>query len=148
MPSNVEQLSPSRVKFTVEIPFSDLKSHLDKAYQTIAQQVNIPGFRRGKVPASVIDQRYGRGAVLQEAINAALPTAYNAAVQEAKVYPLADTVTEVPTSVSSPASYAPLPFVSRYTCTVTPSAPAFLSIWYCSSKEESPQLYHCVPTIS
>ncbi|MBK9158060.1 MAG: trigger factor [Propionibacteriaceae bacterium] len=95
MPSNVEQLSPSRVKFTVEIPFSDLKSHLDKAYQTIAQQVNIPGFRRGKVPASVIDQRYGRGAVLQEAINAALPTAYNAAVQEAKVYPLADPEIEV-----------------------------------------------------
>ncbi|RMB57806.1 trigger factor [Tessaracoccus antarcticus] len=88
MPSTLEQLSPTRVKLTVEISFDDLKPHLDKAYKEIAQQVNIPGFRKGKVPASVIDQRFGRGVVLQEAINEALPKAYQEAIAESGVFPL------------------------------------------------------------
>ena len=95
MPSTVEKLSPSRVKLSIEIPFSELKSHLDKAYKDIAQSVNIPGFRRGKVPPGVIDQRFGRGVVLQDAINAALPSAYSKAVEEAKVVPLAEPTIEV-----------------------------------------------------
>ena len=89
MPSTVEKLSPTRVKLTVEIPFVDLKPHLDKAYKEIAEQVNIPGFRKGKVPAVVIDQRFGRGVVLQEAINGAIQPAYETALAEAKVAPLA-----------------------------------------------------------
>ncbi|MDO5083847.1 MAG: trigger factor [Arachnia propionica] len=89
MPSTFEKLSPTRAKLTVEIPFADLKPHLDKAYKEIAQSVNIPGFRKGKVPAAVIDQRFGRGVVLQEAINEALPIAYQQAVTEAGVVPLA-----------------------------------------------------------
>ncbi|HHT13604.1 MAG TPA: trigger factor, partial [Propionibacterium sp.] len=68
MPSTVEKLNPTRVKLTVEIPFADLQPYLDKAYKEIADQVSIPGFRKGKVPATVIDQRFGRGVVLQEAI--------------------------------------------------------------------------------
>ncbi len=89
MPSTVEKLSPTRVKLTVEIPFADLQPYLDKAYKEIAEQVNIPGFRKGKVPATVIDQRFGRGVVLQEAINEAIPNAYNVAIDEAKVWPMA-----------------------------------------------------------
>ena len=88
MPSTVEQLSPSRAKLTVEIPFSDLQPHLTKAYREIAQSVTIPGFRKGKVPSAVIDQRFGRGVVLQEAINAALPSAYEQAVRETEIVPL------------------------------------------------------------
>ncbi len=88
MPSTIEQLNPTRVKLTVEIPFDDLKPHLDKAYKDIAGQVNIPGFRKGKVPAAVIDQRFGRGVVLQEAINDALPEAYGAAVEQHELVPL------------------------------------------------------------
>jgi trigger factor len=95
LPSTVEQLSPSRVKLTVEIPFADLKPHLDTAYREIAKQVTIPGFRKGKVPNLVIDQRFGRGMVLQEAINAALPAAFEAAVAEAKVVPLGEPEVEV-----------------------------------------------------
>ena len=82
MPSTVEKLSPTRVKLTVEIPFADLQPYLDKAYKEIAEQVNIPGFRKGKVPATVIDQRFGRGVVLQEAINEAIPNAYNVAIDQ------------------------------------------------------------------
>lgn len=88
MPSTVEKLSPSRVKLIIEIPFRELKPHLDKAYRAIAQQVSIPGFRKGKVPAAIINQRFGRGSVLQEAINEALPSAYEAAVQESGIVPL------------------------------------------------------------
>ncbi len=90
MPSTVEKLGPSRAKLTVEIPWNDLKPHLDKAYREIAAQVTIPGFRKGKVPPMVIDQRFGRGVVLQEAINAALPPAYEAAVTEAGIIPLGE----------------------------------------------------------
>lgn len=89
MPSTVEKLNPTRVKLTVEIPFADLKPYLDKAYKEIAEQVSIPGFRKGKVPAMVIDQRFGRGVVLQEAINEAIPDTYNAAIDEHQIYPMA-----------------------------------------------------------
>lgn len=95
MSSTVEKLGPTRVKLTVEIPFADLKPHLDKAYADISSSVTIPGFRKGKVPPLAIDQRFGRGAVLQEAINAALPTAYESAVIENKVSPLGEPEVEV-----------------------------------------------------
>jgi trigger factor len=88
VPSTVEKLGPSRVKLTIEIPFDELKPHLNKAYRDIAKQVNIPGFRKGKVPDAIIDQRVGRGYVLQEAINAALSPAYSKALEEAEVQPL------------------------------------------------------------
>ena len=64
MPSSVDRLSPTRVKLTVEVSFDDLKPSLDKAYREIAKSVNIPGFRKGKVPPMVIDQRFGRGAII------------------------------------------------------------------------------------
>ena len=95
MPSTVEQLSPTRVKITVEIPFADLKPSMDRTYAEIARSVNIPGFRRGKVPPLVIDQRFGRGVVIQEAFNSAWPGFYGAALEENKLAPLADPDLEV-----------------------------------------------------
>ena len=95
MPSTVEQLTPSRVKITVEVPFVELKPSMDKAYRDIAKQVNIPGFRRGKVPPMVIDQRFGRGAIIEQALNDALPRLYDAAVTENKLTPLAQPEVEV-----------------------------------------------------
>ena len=89
MPSTIEQLSPSRVKITVEVPFDELKPSLDKAYREISQSINLPGFRRGKVPPMVIDQRFGRGAVLEQAINDALPGLYGKAVADNNLVPLA-----------------------------------------------------------
>jgi trigger factor len=86
--STVENLSPTRVRLAVEVPFDDLKPSLDKAYKELAQQVRVPGFRPGKVPARVIDQRVGRGAVLQEAVNEALPRLYGEAAREHELQPL------------------------------------------------------------
>jgi len=85
MKTSVETLSPTRVKLTVEIPFAEMGESVEAAYRTIAEQVTIPGFRKGKVPSSIIDQRVGRGAVLQEAINEVIPDAYENAVKETKV---------------------------------------------------------------
>lgn len=88
MKSAVENLNPTRVRLTVEVPFEELKPSLDAAYKKINQQVTVPGFRKGKIPARVIDQRFGRGAVLEEAVNDALPKFYTDAVNEGELNPL------------------------------------------------------------
>jgi len=86
--SSAETLSPTRVKLTVEVPFDELTPSLEAAYAVIAKQVSIPGFRKGKVPARIIDQRVGRAAVLEEAVNDVLPKAYEDALRENSVVPL------------------------------------------------------------
>lgn len=85
MKSAVETISPTRVKLSVEVPFAELKPMLDDAYRTIGAQVQIPGFRKGKVPSRIIDQRVGRGAVVQEAVNEALPRFFAEAAEEQNV---------------------------------------------------------------
>ena len=85
MKSSVEVLSPTRVRLDVEVAYSELESHVANAYKKVASQVNIPGFRKGKIPASMIDQRVGRGTVIDEAINTALPEFYGQAAREHSV---------------------------------------------------------------
>ncbi|GAW47805.1 MULTISPECIES: trigger factor [unclassified Nocardioides] len=95
MKSAVETLSPTRAKLTVEVPFEELKPSLDAAYKKIAQQINVPGFRRGKVPPMVIDRQVGRGAVLDEAINEVLPKKYLEALEANSLQPIAQPEIEV-----------------------------------------------------
>jgi trigger factor len=83
--SALETLSPTRVKLTIEAPFGDLTDHFAKAYKEIAGKVTIPGFRKGKVPSHLIDQRVGRAAVLDEAINISIPALYMEAAREHEV---------------------------------------------------------------
>lgn len=85
MKSTVETLGPTRVRLAIEVPFAELEPTLRKAYREVAQQVNIPGFRRGKVPAAVIDQRIGRGTVLNEAVQEVIPQQLVAAIQQHQV---------------------------------------------------------------
>lgn len=85
MKSTVEQLSPTRVKINVEVPFDELKPNFDRAYRKIAQQVRIPGFRPGKAPARVLESRIGRAPVLDEVVNEAIPTKYLEAVRAGEV---------------------------------------------------------------
>ncbi len=82
MKSAVEKLSPTRVKLSIDVPFADLKPHIDGAYKSLSEKITIPGFRKGKVPSAMIDQRVGRGAVLDEAINAAIPSFYSQAAKD------------------------------------------------------------------
>ncbi len=88
MKSTTENLSPTRVKLTIEVPFEEFEPSLQAAYKTIGAQITIPGFRKGKVPAAIVDQRVGRSAVLDEAINSALPGWYSSALQESNIQPL------------------------------------------------------------
>jgi trigger factor len=86
--SSVETLSPTKVRLTVEAGFDELKPELDKAYREIGRQVKVQGFRPGKVPPRILDQRVGRGAVLEEAVNAAIPRLYGEAVESSSITPL------------------------------------------------------------
>ena len=95
MKSTVENLSETRVKLNVEIPFEDVQDSVKAAYKRIGSQVNIPGFRRGKVPARIIDQRFGRGVVLEEVVNAEVPKAYDEAVKKNELRPLGQPEVEV-----------------------------------------------------
>lgn len=83
MKSTVERLSPTRVRINVEVPFDELKADFDRAYKKIAQQVTIKGFRPGKVPPRILEARIGRGAVLEEVVNGAVPAKYTEAVSAA-----------------------------------------------------------------
>lgn len=82
MKTSVEKLNDTRVKLTVNVPFDELKPEIDQAYEAIAQQVSIPGFRKGKAPKQLIDARYGRGPILEQVINDMLPTRYQQACEE------------------------------------------------------------------
>ena len=82
MKSAVETISPTRVRISIDVDFNDLEPHVKRAYQSISERIVIPGFRKGKVPRAMIDQRVGRGAVLDEAINSALPDFYTQAARE------------------------------------------------------------------
>ncbi len=95
MKTDVEELSPTRVKLIIEVPFEELKPNLDKAYREVARQVRVPGFRPGHVPPRVIDQRFGRGAVLEQAVNDAVPEFYSKAVAEHDVVPLSQPDLEI-----------------------------------------------------
>jgi trigger factor len=93
--TDVEELSPTRVRLTVEVPFEELKPNLDHAYREVGKQVRVPGFRPGRVPPRVIDQRVGRGAVLEHAVNDAVPELYGKALQEHEMFALGQPDVEI-----------------------------------------------------
>ncbi|MDN8595854.1 trigger factor [Corynebacterium tuberculostearicum] len=82
MKTTVDKLSDTRVKLTVNVPFAELDQEIDQAYAAIAQQVSIPGFRKGKAPRQLIDARFGRGPILEQVVNDMLPSRYEQAVKE------------------------------------------------------------------
>jgi len=93
--TDVEELSPTRVRLTIEVPFDELKPNVDRAYREVARQVRVPGFRPGRVPPRVIDQRFGRGAVLEQAVNDAVPELYGKALEEHDVFALGQPDVEI-----------------------------------------------------
>jgi len=93
--TDVEELSPTRVRLSVEVPFDELKPSLDKAYREVGRQVRIPGFRPGRVPPPVIDRRVGRDVVLSQAVNDAMPDLYAKAVEEGDISALGQPEVEI-----------------------------------------------------
>lgn len=95
MKSTVEQLSPTRVRINVEVPFAELEPDFQRAYKELAKQVRLPGFRPGKAPAKLLEARIGREAMLDQIVNDALPSRYGQAVAESDVQPLGRSNIEV-----------------------------------------------------
>jgi trigger factor len=93
--STVEQLSPTRVRINVEVPFKELQPDFDRAYKELAKQVRLPGFRPGKAPAKLLEARVGKEAILDQVVNEALPSRYGQAVTESDVRPLGQPAIEV-----------------------------------------------------
>lgn len=82
MKSTVETLSPTRVRLSVEVPFEELAPYINEAYQSVGQQIRVPGFRPGKAPRQVIDQRIGRESVYAQAMDPAVQANLSKAVTE------------------------------------------------------------------
>lgn len=95
MKSTVEQLTPTRVRINVEVPFTELQPDFERTYKQLAKQVRVPGFRPGKAPAKLIEARFGRAAVLQQVVNEALPSRYTEAVTSSDLKPLGQPKIEV-----------------------------------------------------
>jgi trigger factor len=93
--STVEQLSPTRVRINVEVPFTELQPDFDRAYKQLAEQVRLPGFRPGKAPAKLLEARIGRGAVVEQVVNDALPSRYSQAVTSSDVQPIGQPEIEI-----------------------------------------------------
>ena len=88
MKTTVERLNPTRVKLTITVDQAGFKPALEKAYETVSSQVNIPGFRKGKVPATILDQRVGKDAIIAQAVNDGLDDFYRAALIQENLKPL------------------------------------------------------------
>lgn len=88
MKTNVEKLNPTRVKLTITVGEEAFKPAMAAAYKSVAEQVNIPGFRKGKVPATVLDQRVGKDMIIAQAINDSMDEFYRKALEAEKLIPL------------------------------------------------------------
>ena len=90
MQTTVETTAPHTVKLTIEVPAEEFGEDLDRTYRSIANQIEIPGFRKGKVPKQIIDTQVGRDAVLEEFVTSSVPTYFRKAVSEEDLAPIAD----------------------------------------------------------
>ena len=88
MKTTVERLTPTRVKLTITVDAAGFKPALERAYETVSSQVNIPGFRKGKVPATILDQRVGKDAIIAQAVNDGLDDFYREALIQENLKPL------------------------------------------------------------
>ena len=101
MKISVRNLEPTKVKLTITVDPEEFDPYLDQARKEIGKQITVPGFRKGHVPAKVIDTRVGFGAVAGEAVNDGVPELYSKALEEKKIRPMAQPefdVQEVPAS--------------------------------------------------
>ena len=89
MKTAVEKLNPTLAKIEVEVPFAEFKSYLDRTYKNLAQQINVPGFRKGKLPKQLIEQRTGYDYIVEASLNDALNDFYSQALGENELSPLA-----------------------------------------------------------
>jgi len=93
--STIEELGPTRVRMAIEVPWGDLDHAFGEVYKELGRQVRVPGFRPGKVPNRVLDQRIGRPVVLQEVVQHAIPEVYGEVVRDNQVRVIGQPAIEV-----------------------------------------------------
>lgn len=97
MKTSIETIDPVQVKLTVEVEPKRVKQAFDRAARELAKQVDIPGFRKGKVPRRLLEQRFGAGVIAQTAMEDALSSYYAEAVQAEDLQPIAQPEVDVET---------------------------------------------------
>ena len=95
MKSTVEKLSPTRVRINVEVPFTELQPDFDQAFKEMAKTIRMPGFRPGKVPVKLLEQRIDKQAMLDQVVGEAVPARYSEAVASSDVQPIGQPEIEV-----------------------------------------------------
>ena len=95
MKSTIEELGPTRVRMAIEVAWGDLDHAFGEVYKELGKQVRVPGFRPGKVPNRVLDQRIGRPVVLEQVVQHAIPEVYSEVVRENQVRVLGQPEIEV-----------------------------------------------------
>src|SRR5215212_9273339 len=83
--STIEELGPTRVRMAIEVPWGDLDHAFGEVYKELGKQVRVPGFRPGKVPNRVLDQRIGRPVILEQVVQHAVPEVYSEVIRENQV---------------------------------------------------------------
>ncbi|WP_182113515.1 trigger factor [Actinotalea sp. JY-7876] len=128
MKSAVETIDATTVKLTVEVSHDELKPSIDHAYEHIGSQVQVPGFRKGKVPARILDQRVGRAAVIEHAVNDGMAGFYRQAVTEADLRPMGQPDIEVTAIPALTEAEGGLSFTAQVEVRPTIEVPALDSI--------------------
>lgn len=82
MSVKVEKLEHNMAKLTIEVPTEELEKAVEKVYQSQKKNISIPGFRKGKVPRTMVEKMYGAEVFYQDAANEIIPDAYEAALKE------------------------------------------------------------------
>jgi hypothetical protein len=97
----VEKLNPTLAKIEVEVPFAEFKPYLDRTYKNLAGQISVPGFRKGKLPKQLIEQRAGFDYIVEASLNDALNDYYAQALGENELSPLAQPELDVQSQPST-----------------------------------------------
>ena len=101
MKTAVEKLNPTLAKIEVEVPFAEFKPYLDRTYKNLAGQISVPGFRKGKLPKQLIEQRAGFDYIVEASLNDALNDYYAQALGENELSPLAQPELDVQSQPST-----------------------------------------------
>jgi trigger factor len=95
MKANAERIEKNTVQLEIEVEAEQFGEAIEKAYRRLVQRFNVPGFRKGKTPRQIFERHVGKGAILEEAMEAVVPEAYYKAVAETGIEPIEQPQVEV-----------------------------------------------------
>lgn len=88
MPAKWEKLESNKIKLEIEVPSPEVDTALARAYRKVVSKVNLPGFRKGKIPRRILEMRFGPEILYDDALEMLVPDAYRRAIKEADLEPI------------------------------------------------------------